>query len=115
MGEKTGHIVKLRFDFDTAGVLEVWMPKLDGWYRVTSSAFRSYDGKRRITKPIKPQGLGEVDNIKMVTVEYDGPVYLLGTNNTVNYKGTHSFVESEKSIYFQKQYNKFQSGSYIRQ
>ena len=114
MSEKTGHLVKLHFDFDTAGVLEVWMPKPDGWYRVTSSVFRSYDGKRRITKPIKPQGLGEVNNIEMVTTEYNGPVFLLGTNNYVDYKGTHSFVESEKSIYFQKQYNKFQSGSYIR-
>jgi hypothetical protein len=114
MSEKTGHLVKLHFDFDTAGVLEVWMPKLDGWYRVTSSVFRSYDGKRRITKPIKPQGLGEVNNVEMVTTEYNGPVFLLGTNNYVDYKGTHSFVESEKSIYFQKQYNKFQSGSYIR-
>jgi len=114
MSEKTGHLVKLHFDFDTAGVLEVWMPKLDGWDRVTSSVFRSYDGKRRITKPIKPQGLGEVNNVEMVTTEYNGPVFLLGTNNYVDYKGTHSFVESEKSIYFQKQYNKFQSGSYIR-
>ena len=114
MSEKTGHLVKLHFDFDTAGVLEVWMPKLDGWYRVTSSVFRSYDGKRRITKPIKPQGLGEVNNVEMVTTEYNGPVFLLGTNNYVDYKGTHFFVESEKSIYFQKQYNKFQSGSYIR-
>ena len=54
MSEKRGHVVKLHYDFDTAGVLEIWMPKLEGWYRVTSREFRSYDGKRRITKPIKP-------------------------------------------------------------
>mgnify|MGYP000008770026 CR=1 FL=1 len=114
MSEKKGHLVKLHFDFDTAGVLEIWMPKLNGWYRVTSSSFRSYDGKRRITKPIKPQGLGEVNNIEMITTEHHGMVFMMGTNDYVPYRGTHSFVESDKSIYFQKQYEKYQSGSYIR-
>lgn len=28
MSEKKGHLVKLHFDFDTAGVLEIWMPNL---------------------------------------------------------------------------------------
>ncbi len=53
----------MHYDFDTAGVLEIWMPKLNGWYRVTSREFRSYDGKRRITKPIKPQGRNEIYNV----------------------------------------------------
>ena len=114
MSEKKGHLVKLYFDFDTAGVLEIWMPKLNGWYRVTSREFRSYDGKRRITKPVKPQGRGEIFNVPMVTTEYDGPVFLWGTNDYVPYKGTHTFVESDTSEYFQKQYDKYQSGSYIR-
>ena len=114
MSEKKGHLVRLEYDFDTAGVLEIWMPKLEGWYRVTSSQFRSYDGRRRITTPIKPQGKGEIYNVPMRTDEYNGPVFMLGTNNYVPYKGTHTYVESEKSEYFQKQYKKYQSGSYIR-
>ena len=73
MSEKRGHLVKMEYDFDTAGVLEVWVPKLNGWYRVTSRDFRSFDGKRRITKPIKPQGRGEIYNVPMETKEYFGP------------------------------------------
>jgi|TARA_B110000285_G_scaffold153544_1_gene171370 hypothetical protein len=117
MSEKKGHLVKLHHDFDTAAVLEVWMPKLDGWYRVTSREFRSFDGERRYTKPIRPQGLGEVNDIEMVTTEYNGPVFLWGTNNNVPYKGTHTMVESTTSRYFDKKYKEhteFQSGSKVR-
>lgn len=114
MAEKRGHLEKMKYDFDTAGVLEVWMPKLEGWYRVTSREFRSFDGKRRITKPIKPQGKGEIYNIPMTTEEYFGPVYMWGTNKEVRYKGTHSLVNSDTSIYFQKQYALNQSGSQVK-
>ena len=103
MSEKRGHLVKMEYDFDTAGVLEVWVPKLNGWYRVTSRDFRSFDGKRRITKPIKPQGKGEICNVPMETKEYFGPVYMWGTNNYVPYKGTHEVVASDTSKYFNKQ------------
>ena len=103
MSEKRGHLVKMEYDFDTAGVLEVWQPKLDGWYRVTSRDFRSFDGKRRITKPVKPQGRAEIYNVEMVTREYFGPVYRWGTNNMVPYKGTHTVVASDTSEYFSKQ------------
>ena len=61
--EKTGNLVKLEYNFDTARLLEVYMPGLKGWYRVTSREFRSFNGKRRIS--------GQ---------EYDGPVYLYDTN-----------------------------------
>lgn len=103
MGEKRGHTEKMHYDFDTAGVLEIYLPKLEGWYRVTSREFRSFDGKRRITTPIKPQGKGEIFNVPMQTEEYNGPVFMWGTNSYVPYRGTHTFVESEKSIYFSKQ------------
>ena len=112
MAEKRGHTEKLVYEFPTHALLEV---QIKGkWYRVTSREFRSYDGKRRITKPIKPQGRNEIYNVPMKTDEYHGPVFMWGTNNYVPYKGTHSFVESDTSVYFQKQYDKFQSGSYIR-
>ena len=33
--EKTGNLVKLEYDFDTARNLEVYMSNLKNWYRVT--------------------------------------------------------------------------------
>jgi hypothetical protein len=67
MSEKRGNIVKLEYDFDTARNLEVYMPNLSNWFRVTSREFRSFNGERRI------QGK-----------KYNGPVYLFGTNQTAN-------------------------------
>ena len=67
MGEKRGNTEKIKYDFDTARNLEIFMPNLKGWYRVTSREFRSFNGKRRIQ--------GE---------EYNGPVYLYGTNKRAN-------------------------------
>lgn len=81
MSEKRGETVKLINDFNTAGLLEVYMPKLGDWYRATSREFRSFDGKRRITEPTKVE-LGNVV-VPMRTYEYNGPVYMFGTNNEV--------------------------------
>jgi hypothetical protein len=67
MSEKTGNTEKLKYDFNTATNLEIFMVDLDGWYRVTSREFRSYNGKRRIN--------GE---------PYIGPVYLYNTNKKIN-------------------------------
>ena len=61
MAEKRGHTEKLNYPFNSAGLLEVYMK--DTWYRATGKEFRSFNGKRRIS--------GQ---------EYDGPVYLYGTN-----------------------------------
>lgn len=69
MNEKTGNIVKLEYDFDTARNLEVFMPNLNGWYRVTSREFRSFNGKRRIQ--------GEL---------FKGNIYQFGTNKIINPK-----------------------------
>lgn len=65
--EKTGSTEKLKYDFNTAANLEIFMINLDGWYRVTSREFRSYNGKRRIN--------GEL---------YNGSVYLYNTNKKIN-------------------------------
>ena len=65
--EKTGNTEKLKYDFETAANLEVFMPNLNDWYRVTSREFRSFNGKRRINN-----------------VEYDGPVYVYNSNKRVN-------------------------------
>lgn len=81
MGEKRGETGKLINDFNTAGVLEVFLPNLEGWYRATAKDFRSFDGKRRITEPTK----GERGNpwVELRTYEYEGPVFLWGTNTQV--------------------------------
>ena len=67
MGEKRGNTEKMRYDFQTASNLEVFLPIKKDWYRVTSREFRSWTGKRRING-----------------IEYDGPVYLFGMNKRVN-------------------------------
>ena len=67
MSEKKGLLVKMVYDFETAANLEVFLPKLDGWYRVTSREFRSFNGKRRINNE-----------------PYNGPVYLYQSNKRAN-------------------------------
>ena len=79
MGEKRGHTEKLINNFNTAGLLEVFMNNT--WYRSTAREFRSFDGKRRITEPTKIE-LGNVV-VPMRTYDYNGPVYMFGTNNEV--------------------------------
>ncbi len=61
--EKTGNTEKIKYDFNTAANLEIYMPNLKDWYRVTSREFRSFNGKRRINN-----------------IEYLGTVYLYNTN-----------------------------------
>jgi len=73
--EKQGQTEKIKYDFNTAANLELWMPNLNGWYRVTSREFRSFNGKRRINEE-----------------EYKGPVYHYATNKRAN----KSLVEANK-------------------
>ena len=91
MGEKRGNTAKKIYDFNTAGVLEV---SIKGkWYRVTSNEFRSFDGKRRITEPVKQPGLGEsLFNVSTRTYEYNGPVYISLSNQEVEKLGTETIV-----------------------
>ena len=91
MAEKTGHTAKKLYDFNTSGVLEVCIK--DNWYRVTSNELRSFDGNRRITEPIKQPGLGEsMFDVPMKTYEYNGPVYVLLTNQEVIRMDTETIV-----------------------
>lgn len=94
MSEKRGHTIKIEFPFNTAGVLEVYYPDLDNWYRTTPSEFRAFDGRRRITEPeyVSRNNL----NIPMVTTEYLGPVYFLGTNTIVEGKGLNMVIGGTK-------------------
>lgn len=81
MGEKRGHTIKIEYPFNTAGVLEVYYPDLDKWFRTTPSEFRSFDGRRRITEPEYVSRANR--DIPMITEEYFGPVYMYGSNQVV--------------------------------
>jgi hypothetical protein len=88
--KKTGHLIKIQYDFNTAGVLEVCMNNT--WRRTTAREFRSFDGKRRITEPTKTE-LGNVV-VPMRTYEYTGPVYMFGTNHEVETNNEGKIVTS---------------------
>lgn len=91
MAEKTGATAKKEYDFNTSGVLEVCIKGT--WYRTTSNEFRSFDGNRRITQPIKQPGIGEsFSDIKFRTYDYNGPVYILQTNLEVVRMDTETIV-----------------------
>jgi hypothetical protein len=91
MSEKKGLTGKLTYDFNTAAVCEVCIK--DTWYRTTAREFRSFDGSRRLTQPVKPLGLGEdIVNTPMETIEYNGPVYVLYTNDEVIRMDTQTIV-----------------------
>ena len=79
--EKTGFTEKMEFLFNESKNLEIYMPGLSRWHRVTPIDFRSFDGKRRI------QGK-----------EYEGPLYAYGTNRKVLPKHNNKIVSSEVLI-----------------
>ena len=93
MAEKTGATVKKIHDFNTSGVLEVCIK--GNWYRVTSQDFRSFDGKRRYSKPTRQPGLGMKDmhEIEFITVDYTDELF----NILTQIKNT--FLEREKMIF----------------
>lgn len=93
MGEKRGMTGKLQYDFPTEAVLEV---ELNGnFYRLTAKEFRSFDGIRRITKPIKQPGIGDdVTKVLMESYFYEGPVYEYGSNTKVSFTGSNRIISS---------------------
>ena len=93
MAEKRGETEQLINEFNTAGMLEVFITKLEGWYRVTSKDFRAFNGLRRITEPTETV-MGKTD-VKMRTYEYYGPVYQWGTNSIIEYTNSGSLETSE--------------------
>lgn len=101
MAEKTGNTVKLAYDFNTSGVCEVCIK--GNWYRTTAREFRSFDGKRRITEPIKQPGIGDSFNdLEFTTYEYNGPVYIVQTNTEVIRMDTETIVTNPKMPKSQK-------------
>ena len=99
--EKTGATVKKLHDFSTSGVLEVCIK--GNWYRTTCNDFRSFDGQRRITEPLKQPGIGDrFEDIVFHTYEYNGPVYVLQTNLEVIRLDTETIVTSPKFPTYKK-------------
>ena len=101
MAEKTGATVKKLHDFNTSGVLEVCIK--GNWYRTTCNDFRSFDGQRRITEPIKQPGLGDsMFNVPMHTYDYNGPVYIVQSNVEVIRMDTETIVTNPEMPVNQK-------------
>ena len=100
MAEKRGNLVKLIYDFDTAKVMEIQIK--GNWYRVTAKRFRSFDGPRRLTGPTEQPGHGieAFQNIKMITEEYVGPVYLYDSNNEVPFRNTGKYIEPAEKVHY---------------
>jgi hypothetical protein len=95
MGEKRGFTGKLKFDFDPTAVLEVSYSDNDRWFRVTAETFRSFDGLRRVLNwtPVK-RGM----HSETIITQYDGPLYLWGTNTEVEKAGTEKVVSSPQLV-----------------
>jgi hypothetical protein len=95
MSEKKGNTIQLIYDFNTARCCEIeYTPKK--WARVTCREFRSFKGNRRILN---------VDNSNNTFYEdYEGPVYLYGTNKRIN---TNTIgIQYENGIDPREQYRK---------
>lgn len=94
MAEKRGHLEKMVYDFPTEAVLEVCIK--DNWYRTTSRDFRSFDGKRRYTKPVNQpgQGMTNLSELEFETIEYNGPCFMFGTNMPVERLWDEKIVNS---------------------
>lgn len=96
MAEKTGGTGKMKFDFITHAVCEVQIKGI--WYRTTAQEFRSFDGKRQLTLPERQPAQGALHEflkgspLKMITTEYNGPVFMYGSNLEVERLNTETIV-----------------------
>jgi hypothetical protein len=102
MGEKRGNTGKLLNPYNDNGVLEIYQHELEQWIRVTSTEFRSWGGKRRITEYLYPRG----KDIISKTYEYEGPVFGYMTNTKIPKPvlGINGIREKSKSTYSEDMY-----------
>lgn len=94
MAEKTGLLVKLEYDFHTSCVCEIFI--LNEWIRVTEREFRSFDGPRRLIRPVGGTPNRWLSNDPVEVVDYYGPVYLFHTNDIIPYQGTGKIIYGEQ-------------------
>jgi hypothetical protein len=99
MGEKRGNTGKLLNPYNENGVLEIYQHELEQWVRVTSTEFRSWGGKRKITE----YKYSFRQPTAMNTYEYKGPVFEYLTNNKVKNPviGTNGAREKSKTTYYE--------------
>lgn len=96
MAEKRGGTGKMLFDFITHAVCEVQIKGT--WYRTTAQEFRSFDGKRQLTLPERQPAQGALHEfmvgspLRMITEEYNGPVFIYGSNTQVERLNTETIV-----------------------
>ena len=75
MSEKTGHTVKIKYDFPEHLCCEVYVPNLEDWFRVTPNEFRSWVGQRRILRLKGKVGDGKL--IRIMSHMKDQHTYLV--------------------------------------
>jgi len=94
MAEKRGSTGKLIYDFPTEAVLEV---KMKGkWFRTTARDFRSFDGERRYTKPIKQPGIGDnMFDVPDETIVHRGNLYAFESNEILPKLNTNKIYTNE--------------------
>ena len=95
MSEKNGNTIKLVYDFNEAYCCEVEYEP-GKWARATPREFRSFQGNRRI--------LNVDDSNNIFYEEYNGPVYLFGTNKIIENVGKG--IQFENDIDPRDQYRK---------
>lgn len=96
MSEKKGNTVKLIYNFNDARCCEIeYTPGI--WARVTGREFRSFNGNRRI--------LNVDDSNNIFYEDYNGPVYLFGTNKVIK-SPMNGGVQFENGVDPRDQYRK---------
>lgn len=81
-------MAKLKYDFETHHVLEVYSVGTEQWCRVTCDTFRSWDGQRRITKGNPNPWVQQSFEPEM----YEGPLYYFQTNKLCEFKNTSKVI-----------------------
>ena len=91
---------KDKLDFPFEGDLLEIQTESGSWLQSTRITFRSWDGPRRITKhntklTIDPRSI-KIGSLSSITRDYEGPVYLYGTNTQKILNNTFKVLYSQK-------------------
>lgn len=105
MARGTSPVIQLDFDKDKldfpfeGDLLEI-QTESGSWIQSTRITFRSWDGPRRTTKhntklTINPRSI-KIGSASSITRDYEGPVYLYGTNTQKALNNTFKILYSQK-------------------
>lgn len=94
---------KAKLDFLFEGDLLEIQDKQDRWIQTTRITFRSYDGPRRITVFDTGLVITPLDRVlnttSSYTGDYNGPLFIYGSNKQQVSRGTYQVVYSQKLEY----------------